>query len=148
MYKILRNTVSSKSNAIHYWHMFCLSTNKFYWNQKIKKILCTCWKRPPCSVMHAFTLFLMCVASRWRVHVSRKRFTRRDIVGLFCIGEERNVTMNWFWQVKYERDARWCSTVNTRCTCEKDILALDCLKTTDGLTRAGCSMTWPVWAFV
>jgi hypothetical protein len=32
--------------------------------------------------------------------VSRKRFTRRDIVYLFGTGESANVSLNSFWQVK------------------------------------------------
>jgi hypothetical protein len=32
-------------------------------------------------------------------------------------------TLNTFWQIKYERDARQCSTINTCCICEKYIVA-------------------------
>jgi hypothetical protein len=38
--------------------------------------------------------------------------------------------------------------MNTRCTCEKDILSLRLLKATDGMARAGYNMTWPEWALV
>jgi hypothetical protein len=46
----------------------------------------------------------------------------------FGTGESGNVSLNSFWQDKYEQGARLCSTMNIRCTCEKDILALRLLK--------------------
>jgi hypothetical protein len=112
------------------------------WKQK--KCYIKCCKCPPRSEMHASTLFFMFDANSWVVPVSRKRFTRRDIIGMFGTGE--NVSLNSFCQDKQERDARWCSTVNTRCSNGKDILALDCWKTTDGPARSGYNMVWPVWA--
>jgi hypothetical protein len=39
-----------------------------------------------------------------------------------------NVSLNSFWQVKWERNFRWCSASNNHCTCEEDILALRLLK--------------------
>jgi hypothetical protein len=60
--------------------------NKLYWNQKKKQCYIRYWKCPLRSAMHAFTLYLVFVATRWRVPVSRKRFTRRDIVDLFHTG--------------------------------------------------------------
>jgi hypothetical protein len=58
----------------------------------------------------------------------RKLFVGRDTVDLFSTGRSGNVTLNSLWQVKYERNAKQCSTMNTRCTCEKDILALRLFK--------------------
>jgi hypothetical protein len=58
-----------------------------------------CWKSLLRSAMHAFTLFLLFDATRWRVPVSRKLFTGRDIIDWFGIGESGNVSLNSFWQV-------------------------------------------------
>jgi hypothetical protein len=69
-----------------------------------------CCKFPPFSAMHAFTLLLMFDAKEQflscTIPVSQKQFTRRDTVNLFGTGESGNVSLNVFWQVKYERDAR------------------------------------------
>jgi hypothetical protein len=37
----------------------------------------------------------------------------------FCTRETGNMSLNSFWQVMLERDARWWSTINTRCSCCK-----------------------------
>jgi hypothetical protein len=75
--------------------------SKLHLNRKTKaQCYIKCCKCPPRSAMHAFTLFLMFDATWWRVPVSRKRFTRRDIVGLFGTVESGNVSLNSFWQVK------------------------------------------------
>jgi hypothetical protein len=59
----------SKSHAINSWRIFCLSKNKFHWNQKTKTMLSQikCWKFPSRSAVHAFTPFFMFDATRWRV---------------------------------------------------------------------------------
>jgi hypothetical protein len=97
------NTEWSKSHATHSWHMFYLSKNKLHLNQKTKKkkqCYIKCWKSPPRSIPSLNTegrpeQFLSCA-----LPVSRKRFTRRDIVNLFGTGESGNVSQNSFWQVK------------------------------------------------
>jgi hypothetical protein len=68
--------------------------------RKQKKSFIKCCECPPRSAIHAFTLFLVFDGTRWRVPVSRKRFTRRDTVDLFGTGESGNVSLNSFWQVK------------------------------------------------
>jgi hypothetical protein len=81
-------------------------------------------------------LFLTCT-----LPASQKRFNTRDTVDMFRTGESENVSLNSSCHVTYERDGRQCSAMNSRCVYAKDVLAFDCLKTTDGLARAGCSMT-------
>jgi hypothetical protein len=54
----------------------------------------------PLSAMHAFTVLLMFDASKGRVPLSRKRFTRLDSIDLFDTGESENASLNSFWQVK------------------------------------------------
>jgi hypothetical protein len=95
------STEWSKSDTTYSWRMFYLSTNKLQWNQKTKNnVIFVCWKCSPRSAIHAFTIFVVFGAIRWRVPVSRKRFTRRDTVDLFGTGESGNVSLNSFWQVK------------------------------------------------
>jgi hypothetical protein len=61
-------------------------------------------------------------SSRFLCH---RNGTPEEIMSVcFGTGESGNVSINSFWQVKQERDARWCSTVNTGYNCEKDILTL------------------------
>jgi hypothetical protein len=55
------------------------------------------------------------------------------IVDLFGTGELGNVSLNSVCQVKSERDARRCLTMNTRWTSKKTNFHFDRLKTTDGL---------------
>jgi hypothetical protein len=106
-----------------------------------------CWKYPSLSVMYAFTLFLVFDATRWRVSVSQKRFTRRDIVDLFGTGESGNVFLNSFWQVRTRCqvvfDNEHSLHLWKRYPCTSTVW-----KTTDGLARAGCNMTWPAWTLV
>jgi hypothetical protein len=99
--------------------------------------------------MHAFTLFLMFDVTRWRVPVSRKRFTRRDIVDLFGTGESENVSPNSSGKLsKNEMPGnvrQWTFVALVKNTS----LHFDCWKTTDGLVRAGCkALVYPQWCFV
>jgi hypothetical protein len=63
--------------------------SKLHWTQK-KKSNIKCWKCPPRSVMHAFTLFLMFEAARWRVPVSWKQFTSWGLL-IFLAQENREM---------------------------------------------------------
>jgi hypothetical protein len=97
---------------------------------------------------NAFSLFVMPDATRWAVPVSQKRFTRPDTVDLFGRGELGTVPLNSVCQDKSERDARRCSTVNTRWTLKKTPLHIGRLKTADRLAWAGYNMAWPARAVV
>jgi hypothetical protein len=73
-------------------------------------------------------------ASRWRVPVSRKWFTRRDIVDLFGTGESRNVSLNSYKLSKDEMPGsvrQWTLFALVKNTS----LYLDFWKTTDRLAR-------------
>jgi hypothetical protein len=127
--------------------MFYLSKNKLHWNQKKKRYI-KCWKCPLRSAMHAFTLFLMLDANRWRVPVSRKRFTRRDIVDLFGTGESGNVSLTHSGKLSKNEMPGSVRQWTLFALVKKTSLPFDCWKTTDGLARAGYNMTWPAWALV
>jgi hypothetical protein len=77
----------------------CQRTNHI----KIKNSVLLCWKSPPCSIMHAFTLFL--ISEVKNSCSNRKSFTRRSTVYLFGTGESGNVTLNSLWPVK-KKDMR------------------------------------------
>jgi hypothetical protein len=67
----------------------CFISQKINYTEfRKKRCYIECWKCPPRSAMHAFTLFLM--FERFlscTLPVSRKRFTRRDIVDLSGTGQ-------------------------------------------------------------
>jgi hypothetical protein len=63
-----------------------------------------CWKCPPRSAMHSFTLLLVFAAKErflsCKLPVSRKRFTRRYTVESICLTQENgNVSLKAFWQL-------------------------------------------------
>jgi hypothetical protein len=142
---IMVTTGWSRSHAAHSWHMFHLSKNKLHWNKKKTKF----WKCPPRSAMHAFNLFPMFDATRWRVPVSWKRFTRPRYCRFVwnrrigkCIPKTRPGKLS-----KNEMPGsvrQWTLVALVK----KTSLHLDCWKTADGLARAGYNMTWPAWALV
>jgi hypothetical protein len=112
----------SKSHAKHSLHMFYLSELNYNEIRKQKTML-KCWKCPPRSAMHAITIFLMFDATRWRVSVSRKRFTRRDIVDLFGTEESGGSVRRW-----------------TLVLVKKTSLHFDSWGTTNGLARIWCDL--------
>jgi hypothetical protein len=70
------------------WHMFCWKNNKLRWNQKTKKqYFLSCWKCPPCSATHAFTIFLMFDATRWKVPVVTGNGSPDEILSI-CLAQE------------------------------------------------------------
>jgi hypothetical protein len=77
----------SKSHATHSWNMFCSSKNKLHWNQETKKRYIKCWKCPPCSAMHAFTLFLMFDATQWRVSAVTGNSSPDEISSIYLAQE-------------------------------------------------------------
>jgi hypothetical protein len=94
-------------------------------------------------------LFASCLMRPGKEFIQwREQFPWRDGVDLFGTGDLVNVSLNSFWQVTWERDARQCSALNTRCTCQKHNLTLRLLEETDGLTQARHYMKWPVWTLV
>jgi hypothetical protein len=66
-------------------------------------------------------------------------------VDFFGTRESFNVFQNWFWQVKYKMSG---SVRLWKLFVKKTSLHINCLKTTDGLARAGYNVTWPAWALV
>jgi hypothetical protein len=77
------------------------------------------------------------VKSSSTLPVSRKLFTGRDIVDLFGRKKLGIVCLNIFWNVMKARIARQFSSLNSLCTCEKHIFALDSLNTANDLARTG-----------
>jgi hypothetical protein len=99
-------------------------------------------------VPFAFTFFLTFDATRWRAAVSRKWFSSRDIVDLFGTEESRNASLNSFWQVRTRCQVAGVRHSTFVALVKNKSLQFQCLKTTDGLARAGYNMTWPVWTFM
>jgi hypothetical protein len=91
----------SKSDTTHSWHMFCLSKNKLHWNQKTKNNLILSVVNVHCVQRCMHSPFSSCLMQLGKEFLQWcRRFTRRDIVDLFCTGESGNVSLNSFWQVK------------------------------------------------
>jgi hypothetical protein len=74
--------------------------------------------------MHKFTLFFWCLKVSVLHFSCFAEAMHQTACCLFVgTGESGNASLHSFWQVKSEQDARQCPTTNTRCTCEKDMLA-------------------------
>lgn len=79
----------SKSHATHSWRVSHLSKNRLHWNQKTKNSFTLSFE----NVHRVQPFFPILYATRWRVLVAWKWFTRRDFTIVF---------LNSFWRVKIE----------------------------------------------
>jgi hypothetical protein len=80
------------------------------------------WKRPPHSAMHAFTLFLMFDATRWRVSAVTGNGSPDEILSI-CLAQDNQEMYPKTHSGKYKRYATnkhfnmGCMTFRSTCTC-------------------------------
>jgi hypothetical protein len=106
--------------------MFYLSEYRLLCNRKQK---CKFWNCPTPSAMHLFAVFHTFVMQPGEEFCATHTVHQTGYCRSFGTGESRNASLNSFWQV---RNARWCSTVNTRCTIEREReRERDCISTVE-----------------
>jgi hypothetical protein len=117
-----------------------------------KRCYIKCWKCPLHSVMHAITVFLMSDATRWRVSACflyHRNGSPDEILSIFLAQENQEMYPKT-QSGKLSKNEMPSSVQQWTLVAfvKKTSLHIDCLKTTDGLARAGYNMTWPAWALV
>lgn len=123
---------------------FYLPKKTSHWNHKTKKQrYIDCWKCPPRSATHAFAIFLVFYATRWRRRLANG--SPDETTSTFLANENREIYPNSSWQFNKERGGRCFSTVKRfRREASKNLPSpRHPLKFITVLTRAGISPCGP-----